>query len=135
MMTHLAVFAVGYVLIRDINHGWLVLNVWHNAQYILIVWLFNANRFKQGVDTRHTFLSAISQSHPFHVVCYFLVCLGLTSFIYGVIYMLTNLSVVAAIPLVAMVVYQTINFHHYVVDGLIWKVRKKKLQQTLEIAK
>ena len=34
----------------------------------------------------------------------------------------------------SVVVYQTINFHHYVVDGLIWKVRKPKLQKTLALA-
>ena len=34
----------------------------------------------------------------------------------------------------SVVVYQTINFHHYVVDGLIWKVRKPRLQQTLALA-
>jgi hypothetical protein len=32
---------------------------------------------------------------------------------------------------VALVVYQTINFHHYLVDGLIWKVRRRRLQETL----
>ncbi|EAQ77999.1 hypothetical protein [Blastopirellula marina] len=134
MFTHLTIFTVGYVLVRDIDHGWLVLNVWHNAQYILIVWMFNANRFKRGTDPKNMLLSAISQTHPFNVVCYFVVCLGLTSLVYGVIYMLTNLSIIAAIPVVAMVIYQTINFHHYVVDGLIWKARKKKVQETMEIA-
>ncbi|MFI4875614.1 MAG: hypothetical protein ACIALR_09765 [Blastopirellula sp. JB062] len=134
MLTHLTIFAVGYVLVQDIDHGWLVLNVWHNAQYILIVWMFNANRFKKGVEQQNLLLSAISQTHPFNVFCYFVVCLGLTSLVYGVIYMLTNLSVIAAIPLVAMVIYQTINFHHYVVDSLIWKARKRKIQETMEIA-
>ena len=28
--------------------GWLVLNIWHNLQYILIVWMFNVNRFQNG---------------------------------------------------------------------------------------
>jgi hypothetical protein len=39
----------------------------------------------------------------------------------------------AGIPLAAMVVYQTINFHHYIVDSVIWKVRRKNIQQTLQI--
>jgi hypothetical protein len=34
---------------------------------------------------------------------------------------------------VALVTYQAINFHHYIVDGVIWKVRKKSLQKTLQI--
>ena len=36
----------------------------------------------------------------------------------------------ATLPLF-LVAYQTINFHHYLVDGLIWKVRKKKLRSNL----
>jgi hypothetical protein len=33
-----------------------------------------------------------------------------------------------------LVLYMTVNFHHYIVDGVIWKVRRKPLQQTLGIA-
>jgi hypothetical protein len=38
----------------------------------------------------------------------------------------------AALPLV-VVAYQVINFHHYVVDSVIWKVRKKALRQNLGV--
>ncbi len=40
MFSHFAAFFTGYVLISDINAGWLVANIWHNAQYILFVWLY-----------------------------------------------------------------------------------------------
>jgi hypothetical protein len=30
-----------------------------------------------------------------------------------------------------LVFYQTLNFHHYIVDGRIWKMRKPALQKTL----
>src|SRR5688500_18833302 len=33
MASHFSVFIIGYVLIENINYGWLVMNVWHNAQY------------------------------------------------------------------------------------------------------
>ena len=33
----------------------------------------------------------------------------------------------------AVIIYQAINFHHYVVDGIIWKVRKPKLRDRLGI--
>ena len=36
---------------------------------------------------------------------------------------------VVVIP--AIIVYQAINFHHYIVDSVIWKVRKKPMQETL----
>ena len=31
----------------------------------------------------------------------------------------------------APIVYQTINFHHYIVDGVIWKVRKPQVRQNM----
>ena len=65
VVTHVGVFAAGYLLIEDLGHGWLVLNVWHNAQYVLTVWLFNNNRFKDEVDTRHRFLSTLSRRKNF----------------------------------------------------------------------
>jgi hypothetical protein len=40
--------------------------------------------------------------------------------------------IVASLPLVA-IVYQAINFHHYVVDAVIWKVRRKPVQQNFGI--
>ena len=38
MMSHLVVFMTGYIFIKDINYGWLCLNIWHNAQYVMLVW-------------------------------------------------------------------------------------------------
>ena len=46
-LSHIAIFSAGYLLIDDINTGWLVLNIWHNLQYVLIVWMFNVNRFRK----------------------------------------------------------------------------------------
>jgi hypothetical protein len=33
-----------------------------------------------------------------------------------------------------MVIYQTINYHHYIVDAVIWKVRRKPMRETLGLA-
>jgi hypothetical protein len=30
-----------------------------------------------------------------------------------------------------IVIYQIVNFHHYIVDALIWKVRKPAIRQTM----
>ncbi|HEX6987725.1 MAG TPA: hypothetical protein VF170_20260, partial [Planctomycetaceae bacterium] len=83
---------------------------------------------------KHVFLSALSQSHVVNVVCYFGVCLAITGAVYGVLQWALQVTPLAAVPLAAVVVYQTINFHHYIVDGVIWKVRKKKIQENLRIA-
>ena len=126
MLSHFAVFYVGYILIDDINVGWLVLNIWHNAQYIAFVWLFNNKRFNNEVDPKARFLSRLSQRR--NVWLYVLVCLAISTAIYALI----QQTLAGLIPLV--VIYQTINYHHYIVDGVIWKVRRKSLRETLGLA-
>ncbi len=133
MVSHFVIFFVGYLLIEDITHGWLVINVWHNAQYILIVWIYNNNRFKDGIDRQHWLLSLLSQRRILNTIAYFSFCLLVTSMLYGAISLTLKLDFFAAIPLATIFVYQAINFHHYLVDGLIWKVRKKKMQKILGI--
>ncbi len=132
MLSHYIIFLVGYRLIDDITFGWLVINVWHNAQYVLFVWLFNVNRYKQGIDKNAVFLSTISQ--PGNFLRYFFVCLALSTLTYGLISMIISHQtlILAGLPLAA-VIYQTINFHHYIVDSRIWKVRKKNMQKTLQL--
>lgn len=130
MVSHLVVFLVGYRLIEDITFGWLVINVWHNAQYILFVWLFNTNRFAKGVDPRAPLLSGMSQ--PGRIVRYMAICLGISTCLYASAAVLTHEQYMAGLPL-AIIVYQAVNFHHYIVDSLIWKVRKKPMRKTLQL--
>jgi hypothetical protein len=122
---------VSYVAIDDITTGWLVINVWHNAQYIAFVWLFNSNQFRGGVNQQQLALSWLSQERRWPI--YLLACLALT----GVVYSSINASNgyfanFTLVPLV-VVVYQGLNFHHYIVDSIIWKLRKRDVQSTLKI--
>ena len=129
LASHLVIFIVGYVVIADLDHGWLVVNVWHNAQYILFVWHFNANRFRAGRDPQHRFLSYLSQRRNWP--WYMATCLAISSVAYlGIERTLGLFAAQSTLPLF-LITYQTINFHHYIVDGLIWKMRKKPLQKTL----
>jgi hypothetical protein len=128
MLSHFTVFAFAYLLIDDITYGWLVINIWHNAQYILFVWLFNTRRFKDGIDPEARFLSYISQ--PERLGIYLLTCVAITGVVYWAI--LGTLSAVFFAGLSAtIVVYQIVNFHHYVVDAIVWKVRKPAIRETL----
>jgi hypothetical protein len=131
MLSHFAIFAAGYLLIEDITYGWLAINIWHNAQYILFVWLFNARRFKDGIDPEARFLSYISQPHRLWL--YLLTCVGITGVVYW--FVLGTLTALFFAGLSATIVlYQIVNFHHYVVDALIWKVRKPTIRKTMGIA-
>lgn len=131
MLSHLAVFAIGYLGVRDISYGWLAINVWHNGQYILLVWMYNNNRFKDGIDPEHRFLSTISQRG--RMAYYFLICLGISTFFYMILRGITDIFGISLLAL-SVVAYQTINFHHYIVDGIIWKVRKPRIQAHLGLS-
>lgn len=130
MLSHFAVFTVGYWLIEDITYGWLVINIWHNAQYILFVWLYNSNRYGKGIDPQAKFLSWLSQ--PTKFLRYFLICLAISSAVYYLITASTQLFS-SVDPAFLIIIYMAINFHHYVVDSVIWKVRKKPLQKNLGV--
>lgn len=134
--SHFVMFGVGYIGLNNLDHGWLTVNIWHNAQYILFVWLFNNRRFNGSLDPKRLFLSTISQSSRFPL--YIAVCLTLSTVTYlmidwlGVGAVENALGISAAVA--AVVIYQTVNFHHYVVDALIWKLRKPAVGAKLGVA-
>jgi len=123
MASHHAIFFTGYLLIEDVTYGWLVINIWHNAQYILFVWLQNNNRFKAGIDPVARSLSTLCQSD--RMLRYFGTCLALSTIFYLAIKVSTDAIGDVGLPLL-IVIYMTTNFHHYIVDGIIWRSRKGK---------
>lgn len=133
LVTHHIVYLVAYVFIEDITLGWLAINIWHNAQYILFVWHFNNNKFSKGIDKSHLVISWMSQGAPLRIFLYFSICIVATFVFYGIIDFTVNyLENFTALPLV-VIAYQAINFHHYVVDSLIWKMRKPSVRKNLGI--
>jgi hypothetical protein len=136
MLSHFAIFSVAYIWLSNISYGWLTVNIWHNAQYILFVWLFNNRRFGGIVDDKHAVLSILSQNGRFPL--YILACLTISTAVYflidhfGVEAVGTWIGVPTAVA--TIVIYQTINFHHYIVDSLIWKLRKNSLRSKLGLA-
>ena len=118
VLSHIAVFMVAYVVIDDANIGWLSINVWHNFQYVLVVWMVNAKRFASGIEPEARLLSTISQ--PGRVGAYFACCLAISTVVYLSLDWL-NVLVLGGGLAVTTGLYMGINFHHYVVDALIWK--------------
>ncbi|NKB20243.1 MAG: hypothetical protein GKS01_06820 [Alphaproteobacteria bacterium] len=121
--SHHTIFFIGYLLVDDVTYGWLVLNIWHNAQYILFVWLMNNRRYSDGVDRSALGWSTLCQSS--NLWRYLLVCFGIATVFYvglrGVDTAAVSFGVVG-LP-VLLLLYQTINFHHYIVDAVIWRRR------------
>ena len=123
VVSHLAIFLFGYVLIDDITNGWLVINIWHNAQYILFVWWFNNKRFEKGVDPKSQFLSTISQNENFLI--YMAICLGISTLVYAPL-ISANSAYQASTTSFTVNALMVLNFHHYIVDGIIWKRKRMK---------
>jgi hypothetical protein len=118
VLSHWAVFYVAYVGLDNLDQGWLIANLWHTSQYLMFVWMANTNRFRNGVDEKHRLLSTLSQ--PRNAGGYFFICLMISTITY---LMLTSAvrSFQSQAVLAGLVVFQTINFHHFIVDAVIWK--------------
>ena len=137
MASHICAFYVGYVAIHDINIGWLTANIWHNAQYVLFVWLYNTNRFKNPDQNKGTLMSYISQRRTSRILAYFGLCLVATSIVYGtmifgyrIIFGTENKELIALLYVVS---FQAVNFHHYIVDAKIWKARNAKNRTIMNV--
>jgi len=132
---HVAAFAVGYGWLDSLNAGWLLVNVWHNAQYLLVVWHANRSRFgaaaEAPADRGARVLVALTR--PRRAGLYLgVTLLAALAFYAGVDAVAAGLTG-AGLPvaLVALVLYQAINFHHYLVDGVIWKLRRPEVRAAL----
>jgi hypothetical protein len=124
MLSHLGIYLCGYVLIDELCSGWLLVNVWHNVQYLAFVWLYNRQRFAAGVDTRTRLLSWLSQRGYGRMALY---CLATVALALPIYYLLPQLGITfdellknKAVP-IAVILGLTLTFHHYIADGIIWK--------------
>jgi len=136
VVSHFTIYFMAYIFFSTLDYGWLTVNVWHNAQYILFVWLYNNRRFNGRPSEQQKFLSTISQNGRF--VLYIATCLTISTLIYFLITSFLSDAVSSTFALTAtmsgVVIYQTLNFHHYIVDSLIWKLRKPKIAKNLGLS-
>jgi hypothetical protein len=121
VLSHVAITGVSYFAVGEITRGWLYVNIWHNAQYLLFVWAFNARRFRGGLDPERPLLSRLSQ--PGGWPAYAALCLGLSALFYLGLDASTSRLAWGALPIV-LVLHQTVNFHHYLVDAVVWRSPK-----------
>lgn len=127
LVTHTVMFAWGYLVTEGMT-GWLVVNIWHNAQYLLFVWHAHAARFGRGEHPRLARLAT-----PAGTALLVAGCLALMGATYGSIHLATSGLVLAGAPATLLVV-QAINWHHYVVDALIWRLRRPRVAAALGLA-
>ena len=75
----------------------------------------------RGIDPQARFLSYISQ--PGRLRLYLLTCTAIAAAVYGVVLQAIDWLFFAGVS-ATIVLYQIVNFHHYIVDALIWKTRR-----------
>lgn len=115
--SHYLIFIVGYVVMDDIVGGWVVTNIWHTGQYLMLVWLFNEKACAKAVS-KGWFFRLTRDNRPAR---YFAFCMILALPVY---FLLTqNFFWGPAGLVVALVLNQTLNFHHFIVDAVIWRRR------------
>jgi hypothetical protein len=121
-------FLVPFVLIkRSGSAAFAAAACWHGFQYIGIVWFYNRNRWKGGVDKKATLVSWISQ--PKRIPLYFMALLALVGVFYG--FATLGAQVKYNADIWASLVWLSLTFGHYYLDGIIWKLRKPELQKQL----
>jgi hypothetical protein len=118
--SHVIITTVSYVIVPEVTYGWLFVNIWHNAQYLLFVWAFQASRFRDGEDPERRFLSRLSQ--PSQAWKFAAICLALGAGFYGLLGEVSARLSWGALPAV-LICHLTVNFHHYLVDGVVWTSR------------
>jgi hypothetical protein len=117
------VYLGGYLLIDELCSGWLLVNVWHNVQYIVFVWLYNRRRFATGIDEETRALSWLSQPGGRRAALYFLCSVALAMPFYYLLPLLgQSIDTLAksAVPAV-FTIGLTLTFHHYIIDAIVWK--------------
>jgi hypothetical protein len=125
LTSHFLVFALGYLVIGDLMAGWLLVNVWHAAQYLAYVWMRDRERFGGGVRPNARVLSWLAQ--PGRAPFYFAASMILASSLFGTIYGITqriDFALGGRWISLGLVVALGINLHHYLVDAVIWRRRR-----------
>lgn len=115
--SHVCVCLVAYVWITDITLGWLVINLWHNLQYLLFVWVQNIRRDRQAQAG-----SALETGLCRSAARYGGICLVLGAMLYLAIDRAGAQMLWLGLPTV-LIAHFTLSFHHYLVDAVIWRQR------------
>jgi len=117
-VSHYFIFIVGYVVMDNVAGGWLVTNIWHTSQYLMLVWMFNENAAAKAPSRWFFRLTRGNRA-----ALYFVVCL-LAAF--PVYYAINSVFLWGTTGLLfALVANQSLNFHHFIVDAVIWRQKRK----------
>lgn len=115
--SHYVVFIVGYIVMDNVSGGWVVTNIWHTGQYLMLVWLFNENG---GTAATRGWFRSITRGN--RAGFYFVLCLVLAFAVYMAIS--SSFAWGSSGIIFAVIASQTLNFHHFITDAIIWRSRR-----------
>ncbi|MDQ0035093.1 hypothetical protein J2W30_002858 [Variovorax boronicumulans] len=127
VFSHLLISLVSYILIKDITLGWLVVNVWHNIQYLVFVYRQQQNNIKASNSAdelnnapvpRKSFIKILKRPTAF-----FSGYLALGAIFYIIADKAGESLIWLGFPTI-LIAHLILNFHHYLADGFIWKRRR-----------
>jgi hypothetical protein len=125
--SHICIFAVAYLGLSDMTLGWLIVNIWHNVQYLLFVWWKNS----KNMNALPTDSQGSTSASPALLWKRGLQYLGLCALCGAVLYELFDWIghqfLWLGLPTV-LILHFTLNFHHYWADAVIWKRSKLPAQ-------
>lgn len=113
LLSSLLVLCLSYSLL-PLGFAWLVVNVWHNTQYLLVV------RFWPPKAEAVPILTRRSDAALKEFALFLAMCLVIAWVLYGVFNSLLMSSPLAG-GVWILSFYMAVNFHHYLVDALIWR--------------
>jgi hypothetical protein len=119
--SHYLIFIAGYVVMDSIAGGWVVTNIWHTAQYLMLVWVFNENTVAKAAPASKGWFFRVTNGN--RALLYFSLCFIAAFPVYFAINSAMTWGATALV--VALVANQTINFHHFIVDAVIWRQKRK----------
>ncbi len=122
VLGHVAVFTLGYVAIDDPTRGWLAVNVWHNAQYLLFVWAWNHRRVDGPLAGEGGALPWLTRRG----LAFYAACAAAGAALYLTLFAVAGAGgrFAPAFPLY-LVLAHAVNAHHYVADAVLWRAPRR----------
>ena len=133
--SHVFISFTSFIACENIAEGWLIFNIWHNVQYLLFVWVQNVRRFSQPpyvseksngkltgfeLTTNICPFSLANMSRKGRIIPYYLLLVIIGAVLYQGLTLAGEQLAWLGLPTV-LVLHFTFNYHHYLVDGIIWK--------------
>jgi hypothetical protein len=122
VLSQVSLFTVSYVLIAEPSVGWLGVNLWHNAQYLLFVHAWNKRRFHGSTRAERGALDGlVSPGRGWLFYAVFALLGGAVYLAVGAAGHVANR--VWGLGSTYLVLMQTINMQHYIADMVLWRAR------------